>query len=505
MTLRRPISLTLAALGGQGGGVVSGWLTDVARRERYVVQTTSVPGVAQRTGATIYYFEFFPESELPFDGRRPVMALMPSPNDVDIVVASELVEAGRVILRGLVTPDRTTLILSTHRAFTISEKSHTADGRVDSARILDQARLQSQRLVAFDMAEIAERSGAVISAVIFGAIAGGANLPFSEHSYREAIRSGGIAIERNLAGFELSLKHAKSSNADQVRQQSMGPGNGPVVPLSAAILSSEMRERIRRELPEVAQDLAAYGAARLIDYQDCAYAQQYLDQLVRIAALEQVGGGFGRLSVAVAKGLALWMSFDDTIRIADLKTREARVKRVQAGAKAKPGQIVQIREFMKPRVEEICGTLPASIGRRLRGSPLCRAVLNRVTGGRQVRTSTILGFALLRSVAAMRIWRRRTLRYADEHARIRSWLEQIASLAERHYDLAVELADCQRLVRGYGSTYERGITNFESISRAAQRLLGRSDAARELTRLRDAALADETGDALRVAITALGA
>ena len=116
----RPITLTLAALGGQGGGVVTGWLTEVARLEGFLVQATSVPGVAQRTGATIYYLEFFPESALPADGRLPVMALMPSPGDVDVVVASELMEAGRTIQRGLVTPDRTTLITSTHRSYTIS-------------------------------------------------------------------------------------------------------------------------------------------------------------------------------------------------------------------------------------------------------------------------------------------------------------------------------------------------------------------------------------------------
>ena len=133
MSGRRPITLTIAALGGQGGGVVADWMIAVARTENYLVQATSVPGVAQRTGATFYYLEFFPEAALPADGRRPVMALMPSPGDVDVVVASELVEAGRAMQRGLVTPDRTTLIASTHRAYTVSEKSNLTDGRADSA------------------------------------------------------------------------------------------------------------------------------------------------------------------------------------------------------------------------------------------------------------------------------------------------------------------------------------------------------------------------------------
>ena len=175
---KRPLSLALAALGGQGGGVVCNWLTAVASREGYLVQATSVPGVAQRTGATLYYLEFFAEADLPADGRRPIMALMPSPGDVDVVVATELVEAGRVLQRGLITPDRTILIASTHRAFTIGEKSDLGDGRADSSVIMAEAHRCARRLVMLEMAALAEQHGAIISSVILGAIAGAAGLPF---------------------------------------------------------------------------------------------------------------------------------------------------------------------------------------------------------------------------------------------------------------------------------------------------------------------------------------
>jgi len=102
----RPIKLTIAALGGQGGGVLADWLVEIAEAEGYIAQSTSVPGVAQRTGATIYYLEFFSRAVAERAGREPVMALMPVPGDVDCVLASELAEAGRAIQRGLVTPDR---------------------------------------------------------------------------------------------------------------------------------------------------------------------------------------------------------------------------------------------------------------------------------------------------------------------------------------------------------------------------------------------------------------
>jgi indolepyruvate ferredoxin oxidoreductase beta subunit len=161
----RPITVTISALGGQGGGVVSDWLVDIGRRAGYLVQATSVPGVAQRTGATIYYLEFFPLSALPADGRRPVFALMQNPGDVDVLVASEIMEAGRAMQRGLVT-DRTTLIASSHRIYAIDEKSRMGDGRADPTQVRALAREHSKRFIEFDMQAVAEAHGSVISAVM---------------------------------------------------------------------------------------------------------------------------------------------------------------------------------------------------------------------------------------------------------------------------------------------------------------------------------------------------
>lgn len=272
---KRPLSLALAALGGQGGGVVCNWLTAVASREGYLVQATSVPGVAQRTGATLYYLEFFAEADLPADGRRPIMALMPSPGDVDVVVATELVEAGRVLQRGLITPDRTILIASTHRAFTIGEKSDLGDGRADSSVIMAEAHRCARRLVMLEMAALAEQHGAIISSVILGAIAGAAGLPFSPESYRRAIRDGGIAVATNLAAFDASLERARAGTE---------PGAAASVPAPAAVAIPEaLRERIRGSFPVAARSTLEHGVARLLDYQDLAYADDYLDRVGRIA------------------------------------------------------------------------------------------------------------------------------------------------------------------------------------------------------------------------------
>src|SRR5215475_12174479 len=91
----RAITIAIVAMGGEGGGVLADWIIDLAEHAGYLAQTTSVPGVAQRTGSTIYYIEIFPESSAASAGKSPVFALMPVPGELDIVVVSELMEAGR--------------------------------------------------------------------------------------------------------------------------------------------------------------------------------------------------------------------------------------------------------------------------------------------------------------------------------------------------------------------------------------------------------------------------
>jgi indolepyruvate ferredoxin oxidoreductase beta subunit len=207
---------------------------------------------------------------------------------------------------------------------------------------------------------------------------------------------------------------------------------------------------------------------------------------------------------AAARSLALWMTFEDTIRVADLKTRGSRFTRVRDEIRADPGQLFGITEFMKPRIEEIAGTMPARLGHWLLESPRLCGWLTRWTGGRQIRTGTLGGFLLLYALSGCRRWRRATLRYREENARIEEWLGRIRDLAVRHYALAVELARAQRLVKGYGDTHERGWRNFSALLGQLDLLASRSDGAALMSKLQIAALADEEGQTLAKEIAALG-
>jgi len=100
MTSARPITMLIAALGGEGGGVLTQWIVSAAAQAGFPVQSTSIPGVAQRTGATTYYVEILPTKIADLNGKRPVLALTPGVGDIDIAVASELLESGRTVANG---------------------------------------------------------------------------------------------------------------------------------------------------------------------------------------------------------------------------------------------------------------------------------------------------------------------------------------------------------------------------------------------------------------------
>jgi len=497
--------LAIAALGGQGGAVLTGWLIEIAEANAYLVQATSVPGVAQRTGATLYYLEFFARQSVNPDGREPVMALMPVAGDVDCVVAAELVEAGRSMARGLVTPERTTLIASSHREFTIGERSAMGRSVATEGELIDIARVQARKFILFDMAAMAAKHDSVISAVLLGAIAGSAVLPFRKDAFQSAIRRSGLAVKTNLAAFEDAYNSASAGVV--------------AMPASTAArkLSSDIPEQARtpalgdlltrlRQLPPSVQPLALEGVRRLIDYQDPLYAKLYLQRLARVVELATAAAGTmgaWSLAEATARALALWMSFEDTIRVADLKTRAARAAGVRDEVRAAPGQLLDVTEFMKPRVSEITGTLPAGLGKRLQRSAAAAKFLARFTDGRRVRSTTITGFLTLRTVARLKRWRRGTLRYKIENARIERWLAHIAEVSAKNPALAVEVARAQRLVKGYGDTHERGWRNFSSLMGQLAALQNRADGASVLASLQAAALADDEGAALARELLAL--
>lgn len=490
-TLRvRPITIAILAMGGEGGGVLTDWIVDLAEHGGYLAQKTSVPGVAQRTGATVYYVELFPKKAA--RKQLPVLALMPVPGDVDLVIASEFMEAGRAIARGLVTPDRTTLITSTHRVYTMQERLAVGDDRVDSHALLNSSEEASARLFAFDMSGIAEATGSPVSSVLFGALAASNALPFQRTAFEATIRRGGVGVESSVRAFKAGFEAANAcATSTKGTLPIVAAASEPRVP---ALLSAKSNQLTNLSLPVVSS-----GVLRLTEYQDEAYARLYIDRLKPILAIERSRGDSpDELLTEAARALAVAMSFEDTIRVAELKIRRSRFNRVRDEAKAKDGEIVEISEYFHPRRQEVVETVPAALGRWITRSKLASAMLDRATRkGYIVRTSSVRGFLLLSLIARLKPMRQRSLRWIAESKRHETWLQQIEEVALRDYALAVEIARCLDLVKGYGDTHDRAVKKFQTIIAALPALEERGGAATHLAALRKAADADETGDALK--------
>ncbi len=485
----RPLTLLIAALGGEGGGVLADWIIAAATAEDYPVQSTSIPGVAQRTGATTYYLELYPLRRSELGERQPVMPLAPTACDVDVMLASELLEAGRAIANGYVTPARTTLIASTHRIYTVMEKMQMGDGRYEDERVLNSARALSKRALLADFQALAQQSGTLINAVLFGALAGSGVLPLSRARCEEAIRAGGRGAEASLRGFALGFAAA----ADKPREPAATEGP---------------QEKQRMDFPAATHAMIATGTARVRDYQDEKYAMLYHERIEAITTLDKQMGGEAsgyQLTVETARFLALWMCYEDVIRVADLKSRKSRFERVRAEVQAKAHEPVHIVEYLKPGIEEVAALLPPGLSQRLMAFAERRGLAQKLNVGVHIKSSSISGFLLLRALASLRPLRRRSARYAEEQVLIERWLAAIR--AANDASLALEIALCARLIKGYGDTNRRGKANFLRIFETLvekPNIANAGERAQAVRAVREAALADAEGRTLEKTLSGHG-
>lgn len=452
------LSVLIPAVGGQGGGVLLDWIVDAAQRDGYPVQGTSIPGVAQRTGSTTYYIELCPER----GAEPPVFSLYPVPGALDVLLAPEFLEVGRMIELGVPSPARTTIVASTHRLYSIHEKIVTGRGIYPAADLQRAARAFSRELYAFDALALAREHGTEANAVLLGALAGTGALPVRVEAFRDAIRGKGVQVDANLRGFDAGLKVAEGLRASAVADAGAGlavterrpptsrapmpssvSDGGPATPGEAEV--EDMVASFPRELRPVLRQ----AIARLTGYQDRAYARRYLDRLRPFVAL----GDLELLSI-LARGLAVWMTYEDAVRVAQLKTRWSRFERIRREKGAARGEIV-VTDYLKPDLDEIWGVLP----RRL-VAPFARWAERRWPHGRpalaqHVRTTTVTGYLRVWLLTLLRPLRPVSYRAHEEHARMERWLAAVAACAARDRALAREVARAAQLVKGYGDVRRR--------------------------------------------------
>ena len=478
----RPIRIVIGAMGGEGGGLLTRWMADLCESQNFEVRYTYVPGVAQRTGATTYYLETWPRFADHDTNQSMVCALMPCPGDVDLLLATEAVEAGRALQAGFITRSRTTVISSSHRAYAVAEKAAPGDVRTDQQALLSAVESHCQRLVCFDLAACAAATGSIINAVLFGAVAGAGALPFPREAFTAAIERNTIAAAANLRGFDLGFAIAAGETTDiPVTVTSPTPAR--------AQPTTKILAMMENAFPPDVHEVLRRGMERLIDFQDDTYVQAYLDRLQPVLETDRDNGGEDR-GYALTRDTARWlvrlMAYDDIIRVADLKTRRSRFARVRNDVRASDSQAVRISDYLKPGLDELVSILPPKLASRIL-SFSTRSGFGTSGFPMKIKTSTVTGFLTLRAIACLRSRRSRSYRYVIEQSKIENWLDQLLAAARRDYDLALEVAACAGLIKGYGPTHRRSAGQFEAVLEQAPQVN-----ASTLRELRAAAGAENT-------------
>jgi len=444
MSAERPISVLISALGGQGGGLLVEWLSEAAHLAGFPAQATSTPGVAQRTGGTTYYFELYPER---IRDATPVFCLFPSSGEVDLVAALEPVEAARALQNGYVDRN-TTVVTLRSRIYGISEKIVPGDGTLPASAALDALARSAKRLVALDAASEAGGQG---NALLFGALAGSGVLPLSLDECRRAIETVGVAPRANLAGFERGVGAATA------------PPEATTEPGLALLACPDSLSISLASLPARHRPAVAHAAVRLVDYQDVAYAERYLNRLSSIARIDTGSDEIPEeksLTGIVARRLAAWMMYEDVIRVAQLKTRPGRLQRIRAELGAKAEEPVVVTDFLKPGRDELRGVLPNWLGRLI---PPGRPGQRRRGLALKLPTSRPWGYGMLKMLASLRWWRPRTARFAEEQRAIDEWLGAVAASAPHDAELACGVAELAVLARGYGDVRARGLRRLTEL------------------------------------------
>jgi indolepyruvate ferredoxin oxidoreductase beta subunit len=368
------------------------------------------------------------------------------------------------------------------------------DGIASSAEVLAAAEIAARRFIAADFDALALAKGSVISASLFGALAGSGALPFPRAAFEAAIRAGGKGIEGSLRAFAAGYEAA----VDGIP----APVEPPVVTESAPKGPPKLLAEWNRLTAQVAAmpapvaEYALLGLRKVVDFQDIDYGSAYLGRVGAMLAKDSAAKAHA-LTREAAKYIANAMCYDDVIRVADLKTRAGRLDRIRTEMGVTDNHVLHLTEFMHPRAEEVVGMLPARLGAKVAASPKWMARLDRwFNKGRRVRTDSLSAYLMLYVMGGLKSRRLGNLRHAQEVAHMDRWLGVATGYLDKNYDLAVEVIKCRRLVKGYSDTHARGLSKFDKVLDGIARIANRADAPDWARRLREAALKDEEGKTL---------
>src|SRR3569623_1414875 len=176
----------------------------------------------------------------------------------------------------------------------------------------------------------------------------------------------------------------------------------------------------------------------------------------------------------------------------------ARIDREYLRARGEP---YSVHDFLKPGIEELCQLLPPVLAKPILSLAERKGWRGRFHLGMEINSTSVSGYLRFLILAKLRAVRPYGHRYAQEQAQIETWLGLVAEAAKRSSALALEVAECARLIMGYGDTHARGLTNYARIEDVLMRaaIAGCMQLERAIDAIasaRTAALVDPDGESL---------
>jgi hypothetical protein len=205
-------------------------------------------------------------------------------------------------------------------------------------------------------------------------------------------------------------------------------------------------------LSEPVMAVASDAIHLLIDYQGTSYAQLYVDRLRRFVGKNGVDEA---MLTEIARLMAVRMSYEDPIRIAQLKLAELDEP---AAAPARPA--VDVRKF---RLDELIGALPAVIAEYVLDALEWAGWTHKMVVSIRFSTASRLGIRRLKIEAGLRRWRLFSVRYAKERVWVERWLHMIDRSLAKQPAAASAMVQSSTMIDGYGDVYRQGMADWNAI------------------------------------------
>jgi len=465
------LKILIPAVGGQGGGVLTEWLVNAFLKSGYDVQGISLPGLSQRAGSTVYYIETYKSGD---GDKQYIFSQYPLPGDVDIILCQEFLELGRVLEHGYGS-DKTTIISSKHRIYSTLEKLPIASGIFSREKLERIAHEFSSTFIGIDALQIAKDNNMddlAVNAILFGALAASKSVPLSIETLKSAIEQTGIAVKNNIIAFDIGYNYVRNNSHDIINDKTFNFEKA----VEEKLLTIDKKQRddflelagqVKNEYPAKLTEILLESVYRLTDYQDTAYAARYLDNVKRVFLIDKSKGISSYiLTEYFSKNLALLMSYEDGIRVAELKTRSMRMQRIRNEMQIREDQLFRVIDYLKPDAYEIYGLFPnfivipiLKIANLLHFRHLKNGS-NKVTFAQKPLTSSFSGFLRLWLLTKIKFLRLYSHRYHNESRIIGKYIESTVMYSKTNYDLGIIVARSGSLVKGYGDVRRRTMDNF---------------------------------------------